>query len=167
MNSLINSSVTLLGVIASAFAVVAGLYALHDWLISRPFKRRLSIFSDPTVLTETLLKLEGRTVNFDTLLDFSVWNELSHRIAATHEYQTILRRPASDINNTPLPLYALQEGGRLDSFARLIVSVKDGKRLKFSHGGTGVIYVLLKGRFEIEVRHYAGPSIEFTLREVS
>lgn len=167
MDNLMASASTLSGIAGSIVAVIGGGYALYRWLKSQPFKKRLSIFSNPSSLENDLLKVRGRTLNFDTILDFSVWNELSHRIASETEYKEILCQPARDLNNKPLPLYAPQKGGGLDSFVRLVVSVKDSSRLKFSHGGTGIIYVLLKGKFDVEVRNYAGPIIEFTLREVT
>lgn len=167
MDSLINSSSTLFGMAAAIVGVVGGFFGLYNWLHSRPFKKRLSIFSDPTHLKGNLLKLRGQTVNFDTLLDFSVWNELSNRIATETEYKRILQRPASELNNKLLRLYAPKKEGNLDSFVNLVVSVKDSERLRFSHGGTGVIYVLFKGKFEVEVRTFSGPTIEFTLREVA
>lgn len=167
MNRLLNISSTLLSGISSIFAVAAGLYALHNWMMARSYKKRLLIFSNASEIKEDLLKLDGRTVNFSTLLDFSVWNEFTHLIATTTEYEELLHRPASEINNKPLPLYAISEDGHLDSFARLVISLNNSERLKFSYGGTGVVYVLLRGKFEIEVRHYADHFIEFTLREVS
>jgi len=167
MDSLINNSSTLLGITAAIVAIVGGLFGFYKWLNSRPLKKQLSIFSDTDSLKGNLLRLRGRTVNFDTLLDFSVCNEFSNRIATETEYEKILHRPASELNNKPLRLYGPQKGGHLDSFASLVVSVKDSERLKFSHGGTGVIYVLFKGKFEVEARSYAGPTIEFTLREIA
>lgn len=82
MDNLMASASTLSGIAGSIVAVIGGGYALYRWLKSQPFKKRLSIFSNPSFLENDLLKVRGRTLNFDTILDFSVWNELSHRIAS-------------------------------------------------------------------------------------
>jgi hypothetical protein len=164
MDSPMNSFSTI-SKIADIVVIMTGLIGLRNWLRSRPFKKPLAIFTDSVFIKRSLLELQGRTVNFDTRLDFSVWNEFSSRVANETEYKDILNRPASELNNKPLNLYSVRDGDHLDSFVRLVVSVKDSQRLKFSYGGSGLIYVLLKGRFNIEVRGYAGPSAEFTLRE--
>jgi hypothetical protein len=156
--------------VAAIFAIIAGVSGafrlFRHYRASRIFTTPLPIFSNVAKTRDALLSVKNRTLLFDTVLDFSVWNEQTFRIAGETEYRSMLSQPASELNNKSLPLYTEQEGGRLDCFVYLTISVKDANKLKFSHGGTGVIQVLLKGRFDIEVRHYSGPSIEFTLREV-
>lgn len=162
---------TVAGGLAAIIAIVAGLYGAYEFvcrrLAARPYRKSLSIFAGDDAVKNDLLKMRGRTVNFDTWLDFSIWNEFTHRIVSETEYGDLLDGTGSNLNKQPLPLYIQTEHGTLDSFARVIVNVRDSDRLKFSHGGTGVIQVLLKGRFEVEARWYSGPSVEITLREVT
>jgi hypothetical protein len=171
MNSLVDNLWTAPEVVAAFFAIIGGIWGTFELvrrkIRSRPFTKPLSIFSDQNSLRDDLLKVQNRTVDFDTVLDFSVWNDFSNRIVAETEYGKILDRPASELNNRSLPLYTLREGGHLESFERLVISVKNSDRLKYSHGGTGIIQVLFKGTFAVEVRHYSGPSLELTLREIT
>ncbi|HEX3943740.1 MAG TPA: hypothetical protein VHW69_06610 [Rhizomicrobium sp.] len=155
--------------VAAVFAVIGGMYGLYALLrrtiSSRPDEKALYIFAGTNELRERLLKLRGRTINFDTALDFSIGDSLSSRIADETEYRYLLDHAALP-NGERLPLYVLTDHQQLDSFASLVVEPKQGRPMKFSHGGTGVIQVLLKGRFDVEVRGYSGPSVEITLREV-
>lgn len=156
--------------VAAAFAIVGGFYGAYVWLSrairSRPFKKPLDIFAGTDELKDALLKLNGKTVNFDTVIDFSIGGVISSRIAEETEYGELLSKDASFLNGRRLPLYVLTAQNSLDSFASLVVEMKQARRLKFSHGGTGITQVLLKGRFDVEVRAYSGPSVEITLREV-
>jgi len=160
----------LLNLVVAAFGIVAGIYGAYKVIsggfASHPNTKPLDVFAGTNELRDRLLRLKGRTVNFDTVLDFSIGDELSSRIAEETEYRKLLGRDAKNLNGKRLPLYVVTEHGALDSFASLVVEMKDGGRLKFSHGGTGVIQIPLKGRFDIEVRAYSGESAEITLREV-
>ena len=155
--------------LAAGFAIVGGIYGAYAlfsrMLTSRPYKKPLDVFAGNNELRDSLLKLRGKTINFDTVLDFSVGDQLSSRIVEETEYGDIFGKGASSLNGKRLPLYILTEHQTLDSFASVVVVMKQGRRLRFSHGGTGVTQVLLKGRFDVEVRAYSGPSIEITLRE--
>ena len=165
MENLISGFWTFAEGIAAVLAILGGIYAAYKLIRERPFTRPLQIFSGNDSTRDVLLELRGKTIRFDTVLDFSVWNGLTCRIASDTEYQKILSRPASELNNKTLPLYVVRNDC-LDSFASLIISMKDSRRLKFSHGGTGVTQVLLTGKLSVEVREYSGPSVEITLREV-
>lgn len=76
--------------IAAAFAIVGGLYGAYALLqrriATRPYKRSLSIFAGTNELRDNLLKLNGRTANFDTVLDFSIGDGFSNRIVTETEY---------------------------------------------------------------------------------
>jgi hypothetical protein len=156
--------------VAAAFAIVGGIYGTYEVVRRKvaaiPFIKSLSMFAGTNETRDCLLKLRGRTAYFDTVLDFCVWNELSTRIITETKYGKLLDQEASQLNGQRLPLYVVTAHGNLDSFASLVVRMKDSQRLKFSHGGTGVTQILLKGRFETEIRAYSGPSVEITLREV-
>jgi hypothetical protein len=156
--------------VAAGFAIISGLYGAYAVFrratASRPYTKPLRMFSGTNELRDNLLKLRGRTVDFDTALDFSVGDHVSSRIADETEYTNLLGNDASLLNGQRLPLYVLKDQKHLVSFASLVVDIKQERRLKFSHGGAGINQILLKGRFEVEVRAYSGPSVEITLREV-
>lgn len=168
--TLVTDPLNVLEAVAAAFAIIGGAYGAYDVarrkIRSRPYTEPMYLFAGTNELRDRLVKLRGRAVTFDTLLDFSVWNQLSNRIVGETEYNELLGGDASELNGKRLPIYITTKYKTLDSFASLIVALKDKCKLKFSYGGTGVIQVLLKGRFEVEVRAYAGPSVEITLREV-
>jgi hypothetical protein len=165
-----NGLLLALSTAAATFAVLGGIYGAYRVvrraIASRPYRKPLPMFAGTNELRDALCKLRGRTVNFDTAIDFSVATTLSSRIAGEAGYGEILGSDATQLNGKSLPLYVVSDYGTLDSFARLVVCVKDGNRLKYSHGGTGITQVLLIGRFAVEVRAYSGPSVEITLREV-
>jgi hypothetical protein len=155
---------------AAAFAVVGGIYGAYRFarrlVISRPFKKSLPMFAGTNEVHNTLKELQGKTLDFDTVLDFSIGGEISQRISSESPYGGLLNGDASKLNGERLPLYTITDYGTLDSFTFLVVRLRDMGRLKFSHGGTGITQVLLRGRFAVEVRAYSGPSIEITLQEV-
>jgi hypothetical protein len=154
--------------VKTVFALVGagGLYGTYKFFASRPYRDPLYLFAGTNDLRDRLVRLKNRTVNFDSVLDFSIGGELSHIIAEQTEYRELLVSDPQSLNGRRLPLYIVTDHYTLDSFASLVVRMKESHRLKFSHGGTGVLQILLKGRFEIEVRAYSGPSVEITLREV-
>lgn len=107
-----------------------------------------------------------KVVNLEACLDFSIWNDFSSKLLQNIEFAGLLD-DAKKLNNVRIPIYKKTEYGKIDCFSYLVISVKDSNCLKFSRGGSGVIQLFLNGKFRVERRAYSGPSVEYTLREVS
>jgi hypothetical protein len=141
----VTDPLSLLEPVAAAFAIVGGTYGAYELVRRkiqyRPYTEPMCVFAGTNELRDRLIKLQGRTINFDTVLDFSVGGQLSSRIVGETEYKELLGGDARKLNGKRLPLYIVTEYQTLDSFASLIVDLKEKRRLKFSHGGTGIVQV--------------------------
>lgn len=164
----------IVGGIASLFAIVGGSYSffviIKRWLRSQPFRKPIPITSlEAQKIFDALAARRGRVIRIDTVLDFSrivgdsenIWRQfdldqlfdgdsLRNGVCIPIASKKLSSSPAN-----PVPLNSLR------------IVVNDPDRLRVSHGGTGIIQVLLSGNFEVETRAFSGPSVEITLREVS
>lgn len=160
-----------LSYVANAISVPVAIWKAHDtyqqYCSSKIRRLNFHIMSGNDDIQKTLSRFVGKTITINSALDFSTGTQISFDIASKTDMKEILSSPAPELNNIRIPIYKKREDGFLDSFVYLVVCVKDENILKFSHGGTGVNQISIEGKFKVEERHYSGPSIEFTLREVT
>ncbi len=126
------------------------------------------MFYDPEISSfrAFLDKNVGKTIEFDTYLDFSIWNEASHQIAIDASAANGPLPPeAANISGARMPLANARADGTVGYLDALVIEMIDPRRLKYDAGGTGIHRILFRGKFEIERRAYSGPSVECTLRE--
>jgi hypothetical protein len=143
-------------------------------------------YEDSTRFQEFLLKNSGNTVKFNTTISFDLAIGINYLIHKVCEYDSILeaiRKDPNRIAKTPIGLPKFKDGfsgdvevlrhdfdektaSMVSCFNHLVIRVKEPNRLRLSYGGTGMVDLPLNGTFIVEVRHFSGPSIEFTLREI-
>lgn len=151
------------------------------------------VYTEVAEFREFLEENSGKRVKFDTQISFDsvlAVSLMAHEICNYDEFLGAVRDDPSNVENTALGILKFKDGfidpqrfyfydsesnrydfgensiSMVSCYDKIRIKMKDPSRLRLSYGGTETMSLPLYGEFLIEVRHFSGPSTEYTLREL-
>ncbi len=164
-------AVYILGVAATLIGVCAAGIKIFQWAAKRlsrsKYKGAVHIWTVGNNDFQSFLNKSSRKVVYlDLLLDFSIGTESNHQAWSSCAIDFIAACNVQNLDSSRIPIVSESEHGGFVARDAFVLVVKEPGRLAPSFGGTGLVQVFVHGYFEVEVRAYSGPSIEYTLREI-